>query len=302
MVTPPYLKRGDKIGIVSTARKISLEELQVAIDCFEGWGLDVVLGDNLFKQYNQFAGTDEERVEDFQSMMDDDEIKAILCARGGYGTVRVIDKLDFGHFIEQPKWVCGFSDVTVLHSHIHQNFGIETIHNAMPYNLGKVGADSEAAYTLKKALFGEALTYEFPTYELNRAGEAKGVLVGGNLSMLYSLLGSASDIDTTDKILFLEDLDEYLYHVDRMMQNMKRNGKLSKLRALVVGGMSDMRDNPTGFGKSAVEIIADTVKEYDYPLCFNAPAGHIEENKALIFGREVTIDIQDANSKLSFSH
>ncbi len=301
MVTPPYLKAGDKVGIVSTARKISLEELQKAIDTIEGWGLDVVLGDHLFKRNHQFAGTDKERMEDFQSMLDDDGIQAILCARGGYGTVRIIDKLDFSHFIEKPKWICGFSDITVLHSHIHQNFGVETIHSTMPLNMGKEGAEPNAALTLKQALLGERLEYLFPSQGLNRKGETKGILVGGNLSILYSVIGSVSDIDTTDKILFLEDLDEYLYHVDRMMQNLKRNGKLSKLRGLVVGGMSDMRDNPIGFGKSAIEIIADTVKEYDYPVCFNAPAGHINDNRALIMGREVSLKVEDGSTSLLFN-
>lgn len=291
MITPHYLQQGDKIGIVSTARKITLKELQPAIDQFTTWGLDVVLGDHLFKTHNQFAGTDEERKADFQAMMDDDEIKAIICARGGYGTVRIIDKLDFSHFIENPKWICGFSDVTVLHSHIHQNFGIETIHSLMGFNLGKPETTPEAINSLRKALFGEALSYEFASHELNSVGETKGILIGGNLSILYALLGSPSDIDTTDKILFLEDLDEYLYHMDRMMMNMKRNGKLSNLRALVVGGMSDMNDNAIAFGKTAEEIIVDAVKEYDYPVCFNFPAGHIDDNRAVYFGREATVQI-----------
>lgn len=301
MVTPPYLKPGDKVGIVSTARKVSMEELQAAIDCFKSWGLEVALGDNLFKQSNQFAGTDEERVADFQRMLDDESIKAIMCARGGYGTVRIIDKLDFSHFIESPKWICGFSDITVLHSHIHQNFGIETVHSVMPFSIGRIGADTEAVTSLKKVLFGEEITYQFPGHELNRVGDVSGILVGGNLSILYSLLGSASDLDTTDKILFIEDLDEYLYHVDRMMQNMKRNGKLSALKALVVGGMSDMRDNPIGFGKSAIEIVADTVKEYDYPVCFNAPAGHIDDNRSLIMGGEISLRVQEHESELAFN-
>lgn len=300
MVTPNFLQQGDKIGIVSTARKVSLKELQPAIDCFENWGLDVVLGDYLFREHHQFAGTDEERAADFQSMMDDDEIKAIICARGGYGTVRIIDRLNFSHFIEHPKWICGFSDVTVLHSHIHQNFGIETIHGLMGFNLGKLAVDSTAIQTLKQALFGENIDYGLSRHELNRAGEAKGIVVGGNLSILYSLLGSPSDVDTTNKILFLEDLDEYLYHIDRMMMNLKRNGKLSNLRALVVGGMSDMNDNAVAFGKTAEEIIAEIVSEYDYPVCFNFSAGHIDDNRAIYLGREIKVSVGSEKTVLTY--
>jgi len=296
MIRPAYLQEGDKVGIVATARKISLKELQVAIDCFREWKLEVVLGDKLFMEDHQFAGTDAERTEDLQSMLDDPEIKAIICARGGYGTVRIIDQLDFSRFIEHPKWICGFSDVTVLHSHIHQNFGIETIHSMMGVNFQKTGANSKAAISLKNVLFGKGLEYSFPSHELNRNGNTSGLITGGNLSMLYSLLGSCSDIDTTGKILFLEDLDEYLYHIDRMMMNLKRNGKLENLRALVVGGMSDMNDNTIPFGKTVEEIIADAVAEYDYPLCFNFPAGHIDNNFAFYLGREISLEIGSEGS------
>jgi len=292
---PPYLKPGDKIGIVSTARKITREELQPAVDCFRKEGFEIVFGKNLFKEQNQFSGTDEERTVDFQAMLDNPEIKAILCARGGYGTVRIIDKLDFTTFRKTPKWVCGFSDVTVLHSHIEKNFGIETIHCIMPVQLQKLGSESEAAKTLINHLSptlskGEG-EYVFPRNGLNKQGIAEGVLVGGNLSILYSLLGSVSDIDTAGKILFIEDIDEYLYHIDRMMMALKRAGKLDKLKGLVVGGMTDMKDNTIPFGKTAEEIIADMVKEYDYPVCFNFPAGHIDNNCAVYLGRKVKIGI-----------
>ncbi len=308
-MTPPYLKPGDKIGIVSTARKITREELQPAIDCFQKEGFEIVFGKNLFKELNQFSGTDDERAEDFQVMLNNPEIKAILCARGGYGTVRIIDKLDFRLFRKNPKWICGFSDVTVLHSHIFQNFGIETIHSIMPVQLKKLGGGSEAAKTLIKALKGcltpnpspkERGTYEFPSHELNREGNAEGILVGGNLSILYSLLGSVSDIDTAGKILFIEDIDEYLYHIDRMMLAMKRAGKLNKLKALIVGGMSDMKDNTIPFGKTAEEIILDAVKEFDYPLCFNFPAGHIDNNCAIYLGRKVELQVDELKSSLLF--
>lgn len=299
-MTPPYLKPGDKIGIVSTARKISREELQPAVECFEKEGFEIVFGKNLFKELSQFSGTDDERAEDFQLMMDNPDIKAILCARGGYGTVRIIDKLDFSTFKKNPKWVCGFSDVTVLHSHIWKNFEIETIHSIMPMQLKKLGGESDAAKTLVKSLKGDTLDYEFPAHALNRTGSAEGILVGGNLSILYSLLGSVSDIDTADKILFLEDIDEYLYHIDRMMIAMKRAGKLDKLKGLIIGGMSDMKDNAIPFGKTAEEIISEAVKEFDYPVCFNFPAGHIDANCALYIGKSAKLEVRKAKSTLVF--
>ncbi|MCG3166022.1 MAG: putative murein peptide carboxypeptidase [Bacteroidia bacterium] len=299
-MTPPYLKPGDKIGIVSTARKISREELQPAVECFEKEGFEIVFGKNLFKELNQFSGTDDERAEDFQLMMNNSEIKAILCARGGYGTVRIIDKLDFTAFRKNPKWVCGFSDVTVLHSHIWQNFGIETIHSIMPVQLKKLGGKSDAAKTLVKSLKGETLDYEFPAHPLNRTGNAEGILLGGNLSILYSLLGSVSDIDTAGKILFIEDIDEYLYHIDRMMMAMKRSGKLDKLKGLIVGGMSDMKDNTIPFGKTVEEIIVDAVKEYGFPVCFNFPAGHIANNYAFYLGKTAKLKVDNTGSSLVF--
>ncbi len=299
-MTPPYLKPGDKIGIVSTARKITREELQPAVECFEKEGFEIVFGKNLFKELNQFSGTDEERAEDFQLMMDNPEIKAILCARGGYGTVRIIDKLDFSTFKKTQKWICGFSDVTVLHSHIWQNFEIETIHSIMPVQLKKLGGESDAAKTLVKSLKGDTLDYQFPAHTLNREGNAEAIIVGGNLSILYSLLGSVSDIDTAGKILFLEDIDEYLYHIDRMMMAMKRAGKLDKLKGLAVGGMSDMKDNTIPFGKNAEEIIVDAVKEYDFPVCFHFPAGHIDDNCAIYIGKNAKLEVGKAKSTLVY--
>jgi muramoyltetrapeptide carboxypeptidase len=295
MTTPPYLKKGDKIGIVACARKISKEQLQDAEKLFGNWGVEIVYGKNLFKEDHQFSGTDEERAEDLQAMLDDENIKAVISARGGYGTIRIIDKIDFAKFRKHPKWVIGYSDITVLHSHIH-NFGIETLHSTMPINFC---LNDEANETLRKALFGEALSYEIVSHPLNRSGNAEGELVGGNLSLLYALTGSISDIDTTDKILFIEDLDEYLYHVDRMMINLKRSGKLSGLAGLIIGGMTDMKDNAVPFGKTAEEIICDAVKEYDYPVCFNFPAGHVDRNLAIIMGRKVKLEV-DNGSKLYF--
>jgi muramoyltetrapeptide carboxypeptidase len=287
MKTPSYLKQGDKIGIVACARKISKEEIQSAIDLLGIWGLEVVLGKNLFKSENQYSGSDKERTEDLQTMLDDDSIKAVISARGGYGTMRIIDNIDFTKFIKNPKWVIGYSDITVLHSHIH-NFSIETIHSTMPINFDK---NPEATETLQKILFGGEKHYEIIPHLYNREGSAEGELVGGNLSLLYALSGSISDINTNGKILFIEDLDEYLYHVDRMMINLKRGGKLEGLAGLIVGGMTDMKDNSIPFGKNAEEIIYDAVKEYNFPVCFNFPAGHIDRNLAMRFGKKMILEV-----------
>lgn len=295
MIIPPYLKKGDKIGIAACARKVSAEELEPALNAFEQWGLKVELGKYLFKTNNQFAGTDEERAEDLQLLLDDPSVKAIIGARGGYGTLRIIDNLNFDAFKKNPKWMVGFSDITVLHSHIH-NLHIETLHAKMLINFAK---DEDSSELLRKALFGELHRYEVPSFALNRKGTAKGILTGGNLSLLFALNGSISDIDTRGKILFIEDLDEYLYHVDRMMLNLKRSGKLSQLSGLIVGGMSDMKDNKIPFGKNAEEIILDAVKEFNYPVCFNFPAGHVDNNLPLYLGREVTLEVKE-NTSLSF--
>ena len=292
MITPPFLKSGDKVAIVSTARKVSAAEMQPAIDLLGEWGLKTVTGKNLYNELNQFAGTDEDRISDFQHALDDKSVNAILFARGGYGTVRIIDKIDFSAFQKNPKWLIGFSDVTVTHSHVHKHFGIETLHSPMAFNLGK--SSRQVKEKLKAALFGEKLQYDsaedFFT-DINRPGEATGELVGGNLSILYSLLGSSSSIDTAGKILFLEDLDEYLYHIDRMMMSLKRAGKLYKLAGLVVGGMNDMKDNKVRFNKTAEEIISEAVKEYSYPVLYGFPAGHIRNNMPLIFGRRVQLTV-----------
>lgn len=291
MITPPSLNEGDKIAIVSPARKISPEEIRNAVKVFREWGLEVVQGKHIFGSYHQFAGNDAERKDDLQRMLDDPEIKAVMCSRGGYGTVRIIDKLDFSGFQRSPKWIIGYSDITVLHSHINKNLGIETLHAIMPVNFPGKCDSNPSVITLKKALWGKELQYEYPASENARAGEAEGVLTGGNLSILYSLSGSDSDIDTAGKILFIEDLDEYLYHIDRMMMNLKRAGKLERLAGLIVGGMTDMNDNKVPYDKTAQEIIMEAVEEYDYPVTFNFPAGHLDDNRALIMGRKARLKI-----------
>jgi len=290
MTTPPFLSAGDTIAICAPARRISPDDLKQAINTFGSWGLSVVTSPNIHASDNQFAGTDEQRAADLQLLLDDETIKAIVFARGGYGIVRIIDRLDFTSFARKPKWLIGYSDITVLHSHISRNFGIETLHATMPVNFNDSSEEtSESIDSMRKVLFGETPVYELVGHLFNRQGEAQGILTGGNLSILYSLLGSASDVDTSGKVLFIEDLDEYLYHIDRMMQSLKRAGKLDNLSALVVGGMSGMRDNEVPFGKTAEEIVRDVVEEYKYPVIYGFPAGHQLLNKPLILGREVTV-------------
>lgn len=299
MITPAYLKKGDTVAIVSTARKISKETIQPALDLLKEWGLNAILGETIGAEENQFAGSDDLRANDFQQMLDDPKINAIWCAKGGYGTVRIIDKLDFSQFQKVPKWIIGYSDVTVLHSHIH-NLGVETLHAQIGENIEK--KSEETRNSIHKSLFGEKHSISFPSEKFikNSIGKASGQLVGGNLSILYSLCGSVSAIDTRGKILFIEDLDEYLYHVDRMMVNMKRNGMLANLKGLLVGGMTDMHDNKAPFGKTAEEIIFDAVSEYNFPVCFNFTSGHIDDNRALILGREIDLKVSENNVSVNF--
>jgi len=296
MIIPPYLKKGDTIAIVATARKNIDDNLKPAISWLKNWGLEVVIGNTIGLDNNQLAGTDEQRAADFQKQLDNPNIKAIWCVRGGYGTVRMIDFLDFTKFKQSPKWIIGFSDVTVLHSHLN-TMGYASIHGIMPVSSK---ATEEAKESLRKALFGEHLEYTVPCDQMNRYGSAKGELVGGNLSILYSLLGSESAIDCHDKILFIEDLDEYLYHIDRMMMNLKRNGCLESLKGIIVGGMTKMHDNEIPWGKNVLEIIDDVTKKYNIPIIYNFPAGHMADNHALVLGKQVSIEVNDLESKVVF--
>jgi len=287
MITPELLKKGDTVAILATARKIDEATLQPAIQLLESWGLHVVLGRTIGKEENQLAGPDWLRATDFQEMIDNPSIKAIWAAKGGYGTVRIIDRIDFAKFKKKPKWIVGFSDVTVLHSHIN-NMGIETLHAMMA--ISAKSATAEAKESLRKSLFGEPLEYTIPANELNRTGKARGEMVGGNLSVLYSIMGSKSQVDFKGKILFIEDLDEYLYHIDRMMMNLKRNGWFDGVKAVVIGGMTEMNDNDIPWGKDAHAIIQDILKDYKFPVIYGFPAGHIKDNRALILGKTVSID------------
>ncbi|MDN3550699.1 S66 peptidase family protein [Mucilaginibacter aquaedulcis] len=294
----PYLKKGDKIAITCPAKKLP-QPMNDAIALLQSWGLEVVLGDTVTASYHQFAGDDNLRARDLQRFIDDDSIKAIIAARGGYGVIRMIDQVDFSHFEQNPKWIVGFSDITILHTHLFANYGAQSIHGQMPINIPDASARSLA--TLKKALFGEELSYEFKSHTLNRSGESSGILVGGNLSLLVAVSGSVSDIDYTGKILFIEDVGEYLYAIDRMLYNLKRAGKLANLAGLIVGGFSEVKDNDIPFGQTVPEIIMDKVKEYDYPVCFDFPAGHIPDNCSLIFGRETKLTVHDHQVVANFN-
>lgn len=295
MIIPDNLKKGDLIGIVSTARAISAEELQSSIQTLKSWGLKIRLGDNIFSSYNQFAGNDIDRAIDLQVMIDDNNVKAILFARGGYGSVRIIDKINFTNLIHNPKWFIGYSDITVFHSHLN-SLGIASLHATMPVNFKQNTV--KAILSLKNKLFLESNILAFKDLNLDFCLSISGDVIGGNLSILYSLIGSSSDLDTDNKILFLEDLDEYLYHLDRMMISLKRNGKLSNLKALLIGSMTKMNDNVIPFGKTPHEIILEHTKDYSYPVISNFPAGHIYDNLSLILGKKSYLKIDNNNVTL----
>lgn len=289
MLRPEYLKKGDKIAITATARKVSFEEIKESIGILESWGLVVIIGKTIGLGSHQFAGTDAERTADMQNFLDDPEIKAILSARGGYGTVRMMDDLKYDRFMQSPKWIIGFSDITILHSHLNSVLGVQSIHGTMAFSFHN--NTTQALESLRMALFGGSIEYHFGAHQLNRKGKMKGEIIGGNLSILYSLLGTKTPLLTAGKILFIEDLDEYLYHIDRMMMALKRAGKLDGLAGLIVGGMTEMKDNKVPFGNTAEEIIMDNIKEYNYPVCFGFPSGHIADNRTIVFGKTTTIDV-----------
>lgn len=293
----PTLKKGDRIAIAAPARKVTAEEMAPAIATLESWGLEVIIPQGLYKCNNQMAGEDYHRARLLQDLIDDDSIQAVLCARGGYGTVRMVDMVNFDRLKQHPKWIIGYSDITVLHSHLHQTMGYPTLHATMPINFPIDGSECPATQSLLNLLFGNKIDYSFSPNLLSREGEVSAPIVGGNLSILYSLLGSKSDIDTRDKILFIEDLDEYLYHIDRMMMALKRAGKLDGLKGLIVGAFTEMHDNSTPFGRTAEEIIYDCVKEYNYPVLFGAQFGHIgTQNLALPLGISIQMSVSKKNN------
>lgn len=284
MIIPPYLQPGDTIGITCPAGYFCLNDVQPALEALKLWGYNVKLGKTIDGQYYQYSGTDEERAADLQDMLDDPNIKAILFGRGGYGTIRIIDRINFNGFYLHPKWLCGYSDITVIHSYVHTQMHIPTLHCEMCIDL-KYGTEDRSAETIQQAFRGDPLTYSVQLHPLNKKGMGEGLLVGGNLSLLTEMTGSASDLDTDGKILFIEDVHEYLYHIDSMMWTLKRAGKLAFLSGLVVGGFTRLKeDDEIPFGQTAYEIIRDKVKDYHYPVCFGFPAGHEFDNFALRLG------------------
>lgn len=289
MLRPPLLKANDEIRILTTARKVSLEEIQEAKNWLESLGYVVSLGNTIGLEDHQYGGTDADRIHDFQAALDDHEIKAIWFARGGYGSIRVLEKINWDQFIKNPKWLIGFSDITIWHNLVNQFYGIQTLHALMPMTFSK--ASEEAKNLLAQNLTGNFPDIRWSASNYNRGNQAiEGEIIGGNLSILYSLLGTKSGFNTNGKILFIEEIDEYLYHIDRMMMSLKLAGKLSGLKGLLVGGFTDLKDNEIPFGKSYQEIILEHTADGDYPVYFDFPAGHVDDNRPLILNAKVKIE------------
>ncbi|HYO21047.1 MAG TPA: LD-carboxypeptidase [Flavisolibacter sp.] len=303
MKIPPYLKKGDTIGIVAPAGFMAIEKMQACIETLDHWGYNVVMGATTHSNSaNYFSGTDEERLNDLQQMMDDKKVAAILCARGGYGMSRISDELSFKRFRKYPKWIIGYSDITVLHSHLHSNYNIASLHAPMAAAFNDGQAENDYISSIKKALEGEPANYEAAPHEFNQNGSAEGELIGGNLSLLIHLIGTDSDIKTKNKILFLEDIGEYLYSIDRMFVHLKRAGKLDKLAGLVIGKFTDTKDTERPFGKSVYEIIHDHLKQFDYPICYDFPVSHEKENYALKVGIEYQLNVASEKVQLNELH
>lgn len=295
---PPYLKKGSVIGITCPAGYVSNERVSYALDVLQFWGFRVKIGNTVGNEFNYFSGTDNERLQDLQMMMDDPGIDAILMGRGGYGLSRIIDQLDLTAFTRKPKWICGFSDITVLHNHINAQLGIPTLHSPMCGAFKPESTNAEHIKNLFAALTGESLFYHADPSPYNRHGVAEGILTGGNLAILAHLTGSASETDTDEKILFIEDIGEHLYHIDRLMLNLKRAGKLDNLKGLLVGSFTEIEDTERPFGQTVEEIILDKVREYNYPVCFNFPCGHQEVNFTLTLGMQHKLIVGEQGGQL----
>jgi muramoyltetrapeptide carboxypeptidase len=297
MKVPPFLKKSDRIGIVAPAGNIP-GGLDDAVKLLESWGLEVIIGKSVGSFFHQFAGNDKLRAEDLQNMLDDNSIKAVFAARGGYGTVRIIDQIDFSAFEKNPKWIIGFSDITVLHSHVQALFGIATVHGQMPLTIPD--ATKASLETLRKALFGEDLFYQYTSRYENREGYGEGILTGGNLSILLSVSGSVSEVDYRGKILFIEDVGEYFYSIDRMLRMLKRAGKLKDLNGVIVGSFTALKDKEPGFGFSIQDMVISLTEEYGYPVATDFPAGHIDNNNTLILGKAVTLSVKEKSVILKY--
>lgn len=297
MKIPPNLQKGDSIAVVATARSVQLDDIQDAIQLAESWGLKVVIGNSITQVQHQFAGSDAERAADLQAQIKNPQIKAIWCAKGGYGSVRILDLVDFSPLRHQPKWIIGYSDVTAIHAHL-QRLGMVSLHAQMA-----VGIETKSKHTaisLKKTLLGKEMLYSFQHHAFNQPGEVAAEVVGGNLSVLYSLCGSVSFPDFKNKIWLIEDVDEYLYHIDRMMQNLKRNGIFDELAGIIVGGLTAMNDNAIAFGLTAEEIINEYTKNLNIPVAFAAPFGHQKENFALPLGKSIQLKVTQNSSEIRF--
>jgi muramoyltetrapeptide carboxypeptidase len=296
---PPYLKKGDTIGITCPAGYMAATKAQTCIDTLQQWGYQVMVGKTLgSSSANYFSGNDDDRADELQAMLDDKSINAILFGRGGYGVGRIIDRLDFTKFKKHPKWLIGFSDITVLHAHVLTNYKMATLHAPMAAAFNDGGAGNEFVLSLKAAMAGKKAKYSVAAHPFNHAGEATGELVGGNLSLLANITGTPSDISTNKRILFIEDIGEYIYNTDRMLHQLKRSGKLENLAGLIIGGFTDMKDTDRPFGKTAYEAIHDVVKAYAYPVCFNFPVSHEKENYALKVGGTYTMKVGSRGAKL----
>ncbi|OMP32493.1 LD-carboxypeptidase [Mangrovimonas sp. DI 80] len=302
LIQPEYLKAGDTVAIVAPSGilKKREEEVQDAIALLESWGLHAKVGDHVFSQDNHFAGTDAQRAADFQKALDDPTISAIWCAQGGYGSVRIVDKLDYTKFKQHPKWLIGYSDITGLHNQFH-NLGYESIHAMMCISLKKdVSEIQETIASFKKAIFGEPLSYTLKRSSYNRTGKAVGPLVGGNLTLLHTMLGSETSIDTSGDILFIEEIGEYKYHIDRMLQSLKRAGYFDNCKGVLVGDMSNLRKNTTLWGTSIEQLILDALSDYDFPIAFHMPAGHEKDNRAMILGRTIEMTVTKEGTTVVF--
>ncbi|MBK8881261.1 MAG: LD-carboxypeptidase [Bacteroidales bacterium] len=299
-IQPDFLKTGDEVAIISPSFFIEEQKVIDAVAILEGWGLKVRVGKNTFKRSGSFAGSDEERLSDLQEMTDDPAIKAILCSRGGYGVARIIGNADFSKLKRSPKWYAGFSDITVLHLWLSEVVGIMSLHSDMPLNYSNPGKSAATLETIRQALFGELGSCEW-TGQMYRAMNATGEVTGGNLSLVYSLMGTAALPDTEGKIFFIEEVGEYFYHLDRMLTSLKLAGRLKGLSALVVGGMNKIDEAKVPWGKSVEETIRDIVEEYDYPVFFDFPAGHISDNRAFYIGKTAKIEIRDGEASLIYT-
>ncbi len=289
-IVPPALKHGDKVAIVATARYVDSAALEFAEQVFKSWGLNPTRGENLLQQEHNFAGSDQQRRADLQRAFDDPTIKAIFCFRGGYGSVRIVDELENTILKKTLKWVIGFSDITALHNYMNSQCNSASLHATMPINYKE--NTSKALLSLKEFLFHQKINYTIDASSNNVLGKCNAPIVGGNLAILQSLSGTLYDIDTKGNILFIEDVDEYYYNIDRMLWTLKLSGKLSQLSGLIVGGFTNLKDNDTPFGKSIQEIVLEKVREFNYPVCFNFPAGHFNNNCAIPFGVSAELSVE----------